>query len=432
MDQKRIADPHKARALFVLCWAVYFCSYLARQNYSSVMSEMISLNVLSKSQAGGISTSYFIFYAGGQLINGLLGDRFSPKGMVLIGLLGSSISSFLFGLELPFEVLVILRAVTGYFSSMLWAPLLRYFAMMLERKRMIKASVHMNSAVALGTLSAYLMSAAVIYLWGWQVAFFLPAVLLCIMAGIWVVGYKKLWNFREEHGILSEEATKGFELGGRPSKLSFMALILIPGILLMIYPVIVNGVLKDGVTAWVPTYITEVFSKPAELAALVSTILPIANLSGGIAAQAVYFKLKNNEMRSAAVFFAISCVSLMLLYLLGHVNLLLSLLLFAIITSSMLAANTIFISIFPARFEPCGRSATMTGLLNSIAYTGSAAASSAIGYLSDFYGWGATVLSWLCITVLAFLICLLAGKVRTYPQNKLLEKISISGGNDLR
>ena len=70
----KLVDQKKGRMLFILCWLVYFSSYIGRLNYSSVMSSIVEENILTFSQAGMISMVYFFAYGIGQFCNGILGD----------------------------------------------------------------------------------------------------------------------------------------------------------------------------------------------------------------------------------------------------------------------------------------------------------------------------------------------------------------------
>ena len=105
--------------LFGLCWVVYFSSYLGRLNFSGVMSQMMAENLMDKSQAGLVNTVFFVTYAAGQLINGVLGDRCSPRWMLFIGCMGAGICNLMGGVTRNFGVILLLRALDGYFMAML-------------------------------------------------------------------------------------------------------------------------------------------------------------------------------------------------------------------------------------------------------------------------------------------------------------------------
>lgn len=179
------------------------------------------------------------------------------------------------------------------------------------------------------------------------------------------------------------------------------------GILVILIPVIVHGVLKDGVTSWVPTYISETFLTSPALSILVTTILPVINLTGAYAAQYLYRKWKKQETKTAACFFMAATVSLLCLWLFGSKSLMLTVILLSVITASMMAVNTVFVNLLPLRFEKAGRVSTVSGFLNSMAYLGCAISTFTIGILVQQTGWDNTILSWLGITFLALIMCML-------------------------
>lgn len=393
--------------LFVLCWIAYFTSYLGRLNYSSAMTVMIKETVLSKSQAGFISMTYFFAYGIGQLLNGFLGDKVNPRKMIFLGLSISGAANLIMGCFADFGIMAAVWCINGYAQAMIWPPIIRIFAEMLEEKTKLRFCINIISTQALGTLASYLLSAAVIYLNGWNGVFFAAAALLIAAALLWDIKFRKIEKFSMEFGI--EDGTKdGIKSSSRKvNQVPFLSILTGSGILVILIPVIVHGVLKDGVTSWVPTYISETFLTSPALSILVTTVLPVINLTGAYAAQYLYRKWKKQETKTAACFFLAATVSLLCLWLFGSKSLLLTVILLSVITASMMAVNTIFVNLLPLRFERAGRVSTVSGFLNSMAYLGCAISTFTIGLMVQNNGWKNTILSWLGITFLALIICIL-------------------------
>lgn len=404
---KKITDVRMTTLLFVLCWIAYFTSYLGRLNYSSAMTVMIKETVLSKSQAGFISMTYFFAYGIGQLLNGFLGDKVNPRKMIFLGLSISGAANLIMGCFADFGIMAAVWCINGYAQAMIWPPIIRIFAEMLEEKTKLRFCINIISTQALGTLASYLLSAAVIYLNGWNGVFFAAAALLIAAALLWDIKFRKIEKFSMEFGI--EDGTKdGIKSSSRKvNQVPFLSIMTGSGILVILIPVIVHGVLKDGVTSWVPTYISETFLTSPALSILVTTVLPVINLTGAYAAQYLYRKWKKQETKTAACFFLAATVSLLCLWLFGSKSLLLTVILLSVITASMMAVNTIFVNLLPLRFERAGRVSTVSGFLNSMAYLGCAISTFTIGIMVQNNGWKNTILSWLGITFLALIICIL-------------------------
>ncbi len=406
---KKITDVRMTTLLFVLCWIAYFTSYLGRLNYSSAMTVMIRETVLSKSQAGFISMTYFFAYGIGQLLNGFLGDKVNPRKMIFLGLSISGAANLIMGCFADFGIMAAVWCINGYAQAMIWPPIIRIFAEMLEEKTKLRFCINIISTQALGTLASYLLSAAVIYLNGWNGVFFAAAALLIAAALLWDIKFRKIEKYSIEFGI--EDGTEDEIKSGsrKENQVPFLSLLTGSGILVILIPVIVHGVLKDGVTSWVPTYISETFLTSPALSILVTTVLPVINLTGAYAAQYLYRKWKKQETKTAACFFLAATVSLLCLWLFGSKSLLLTVILLSVITASMMAVNTIFVNLLPLRFERAGRVSTVSGFLNSMAYLGCAISTFTIGILVQNNGWENTILSWLGITFLALIMCILFG-----------------------
>lgn len=399
---KKIVDPHMIKVLFGLCWLVYFISYLGRLNYSSAMTVMISEFIITKVEAGFISMTYFFAYGFGQLINGFLGDKLHPGKMIVTGLVISGTANLIMGNMTGFFWMTVIWGINGYAQSMIWPPIIRIFALYLKEKSKIKCCVNIISTQAVGTLVSYLLSAFIIFITGWNAVFFAAAVCLILASIIFYIGFGKVERYAVDSLEDCYESNNSKQVAGKPKP--FSAILLQSGILMILIPVIVHGILKDGVTSWVPTFISETFLTSPAFSILVTAILPLINLSGAYAAQYVY-KWFKNEIKAAGLFFSLASLGLLLLCLWGNKSIILTTLLLSMITASMMAVNTLFVNLLPLRFEKSGRVSTVSGFLNSMAYLGTAVSTFTIGIVVQNYGWSVTVFIWFLITVLALLIC---------------------------
>ena len=143
-----------AFCLFLLCWLAYFTSYIGRLNFSSAMTAMIDEQVLAGSQAGFISMVYFFAYGIGQMCNGLLGDRFHPGRMIFTGLAAAAAANFVMGFVDSFFLMALVWGINGYAQSMIWPPIIRIFAEMLQEAQKVRYCIHIVSSQVAGTLGA--------------------------------------------------------------------------------------------------------------------------------------------------------------------------------------------------------------------------------------------------------------------------------------
>lgn len=88
----------------------------------------------------------------------------------------------------------------------------------------------------------------------------------------------------------------------------------------------------------------------------------------------------------------------------------LTIVLFAMATASMMGVNTIFVNFFPLRYEAIGKVSTVSGFMNGMAYVGTAVYTFTIGVLVGQKGWNVTIGSWIVMTFLALVVCMIGKK----------------------
>lgn len=388
----KITDSKYVKKLFFLCWLAYCASYIGRLNYSSAMAVLITNRVLTSSMAGMVSMLYFFAYGIGQLINGVIGDRITPSKMILSGLLLSAVSNFGMGFAESYLAMAVIWGLNGYFQSMIWAPIIRIFAEMLTTSDKVNCSVNIASSGLAGTLLSYLLSAALLAILPWKSVFLSAPLILTVAALIFHLGFHNVLVYAKAQGGKDRGQHEGSDK--KPERQQGA----------------VPGMLKDGVTAWVPTYISEKFGISAAFSVLLTTILPIINLAGAYVGKWIYLKCRKNTGMSNAIFFILASVSLVLLFFAGSISAVFTLILLAVITCSMMAINTLSINVYPLQFEKYGRVSTTSGFLNAMAYLGTALSTYLIGVLVQYKGWNFTIFIWLLTAGLALILCLSASK----------------------
>ena len=83
-ETKKESTLSASKWLFLICWLVYSCAYIARVNYSTAIDGMKVAGIIDENIAGLISSVYFVVYALGQVFNGIISDKRSPFVMVII------------------------------------------------------------------------------------------------------------------------------------------------------------------------------------------------------------------------------------------------------------------------------------------------------------------------------------------------------------
>ena len=407
---KRTTDPI-VRLLSVLCPMIYFASYLTRKNYGIVMEAVISSEGVTNAQAGLVETLALISYGAGQIISGILGDKFKPQNVILCGLSATTVCNLL----MPFAPDMTFRAViwfiNGFAQSMLWPPLVRIMAAYMDKQSYDDTCVNTNIAGISGTICLYLTSSLV---WlkffgetGWKYTFFSSALICLVILILWLLGFRKIRAGGSSAEVKAAAEGKQ-DLSNKP-KLTVRR-VAAAGFPFIALAIIMQGMLRDGVTDWVPTFIRNTFRIASEHSILMAVILPVIGVVSLKVIGVINRKFVKDEVKSAGSTFIVALACCAFLALFYQKNQWVTLGVSALVVGTMHAINFFLICVVPVRFEKYGMVSTMSGLINSLTYVGSAAALYGFGAISDKWGWNACVTSWVVIAALGTALCFIGVK----------------------
>ncbi|MDD4125881.1 MAG: MFS transporter [Eubacteriales bacterium] len=392
MKDKTKSSPY---ALFALCWLAYSTSYITKLCYSISMYEMAGRGLFTLAFGGAIGTGFLACYGCGQLVNGRLGDKINPKYMVGIGLVLSSFMNFAMGITQAKYLLLVVWCINGFGCSMLWAPVLRCISEYLPEDIKIKAGTYISATIPAGTLAAYGLGGLLLKTSSYKMLFFAAGGIGIIMSWVWFIGMNRLKDYLV---YAKENYIPACKKNTRESADSrFIPLLLSTGAIFAVGCILFNGVLKDGVTLWLPVYFNDFFGVSGSAASTILLILPVINLAGAITAVKLNTKIFRNELTTACAMFGISLAGIILLFVFGKYSVITAAVFVSLFTSAMLGANTMLLTFMPMRFASVGRASTLTGFLDACSYLASALSAVTIGLVAENYGWNVTVISWAAV-----------------------------------
>ncbi|MBR5280745.1 MAG: MFS transporter [Clostridia bacterium] len=395
-------------ALTWLCAAAYFCSYLTRLNYSAVMVEMIASEGFTKSGASIALTGLFITYGVGQVISGFLGDKIKPQLLVFAGLLTSAAMNIAIVFCPNTLWMTAVWCVNGFAQAMMWPPLVCIMSAYMTEDQYKKATVRVTWGSSFGTIAVYLTAPLFISISGWKMVFIASAVMAAFMAFIWLPTYQRLENIlcqskaEEPSGAAPAKADTATVAAKFSAGLCALLAVIMFGI-------VMQGLLRDGITTWMPSYIEDSFRLGSRVSILTGVILPIFSIISVQAVAVVNRKMIRNELACGAFFFAIGMCALIVLSLTqggqGSVNVLLSIVAFAIASACMHGVNLVLICMVPKFFQYTGRISLISGVLNACTYVGSALSTYGVALLAENFGWRVTVFIWIGVAAVGTMTC---------------------------
>ncbi len=399
-----------------VCAGAYFTSYLTRVNYKAVLAEIIASEGLAKDAASAALTGLFIVYGLGQLLSGWLGDRVNPKYLMCSGLIIASVMNLLLPLSKDAAVTTAIWCVNGFGQALMWPPIVKEMNNYLSEEQFLTASVRVSWGSNLATVLLYLLSPLVISAFEWRTVFYGCGV-IGLFATIFV--WAGLTKIEKRYGKV--EPSRSFHRESpaerdpqAPSYTPFVVSLLC----FIIVAIILQGMLRDGIDTWMPSYVTEVFDLPTSVSILSGVVFPVFSTISYELAKLVYKKILKNEMLCAGSFFALCGVCSVLLPLFRESSPAVSVFLFALAVGSMHAVNLVVTCYVPRRFRKFGNISTISGVTNFATYVGSALSTYGFAALIQKRGWNSAITSWIIIASLGLAAC----TAIFFPWRKFLRK----------
>jgi OPA family glycerol-3-phosphate transporter-like MFS transporter len=167
-----------------------------------------------------------------------------------------------------------------------------------------------------------------------------------------------------------------------------------------------HGMLRDSVMTWMPSYISETYNLSNSAAILSGVVLPIFGLLCFRITEKVHRKVFPNLLTCAGAIFAVSTLAAAVLYFGRGLGAAVAILMLALIKGCMNGINLLFISILPTYFKKYGNISTVSGVLNSTTYVGSALSTYGIALISVQFGWSASTVLWMILGGVSMVLCL--------------------------
>ena len=396
------------RRMTILASAIYLIEYLGRYDLAAAKIEMIgAFGDSAKAMLGLALTMMAISYGFGQIVMGVVGDRVPPRYVVFAGLLGAGTCNVVVGCATSATLVCVVWFLNGLCKAMIWPSLVRQMSCDMSDKGFQTGVVGVSIASNVGIVLVYLAIVPIsILLLSWRLAFWFAGACEIAAGVVWVLSVRTIPSVGLIKHALRDGAHDVPEQEEKKRR-SVFPIILASGLPLLYLVVIAHGLLRDGVTSWMPDLLKDTYHLDSIAAIMSSAILPVFSTVCVIIAGIVCMKLKN-ELTASAIFWVIVVVSLgCLTFTIGR-SAILTIILLALVMSGIQGINHILTTRVPHRFAYAGVVSTVAGLLNSATYVGAAVSGYGIALYSEAYGWRATVVAWLIVAAagtLALVLC---------------------------
>ena len=177
MKTKLNSSVKNAIVIGSICSFTYLAVYVVRNVLSAVSPQMLESGVQTNESIGTLSSLFFIVYAIGQLINGIIGDKIKSKYMMSFGVILAGICTITFTFSgISIKLSYVIYGATGFFLSMIYGPMTKLIAENTEPRHATRCSLGYTFSSLLGSPAAGILAAFLV----WQGVFCSSGALLII------------------------------------------------------------------------------------------------------------------------------------------------------------------------------------------------------------------------------------------------------------
>ncbi|MDP1676044.1 MAG: MFS transporter [Bacteroidota bacterium] len=382
--------------IFGVMWLLYAGYYLCRKNYAVAQPVFMKEFGWHEHDVGIIISSYLTMYAVGQFISGPLGDRFGARKIIAVGLSLSVAANILFSQSSSILLMTVLMGINGLAQSTGWSSSMKtmsnWFSIN-ERGRMMAwwaTNYQVGDVVATG-FAAFIIGFA-----SWREAFWIPAIGLTVVGGVFLWGQR---NRPEDAGLpglteyLKLESNKENK-NSEPSAEEETSLTKILKEVLwnkyiwnLGFSYFFLKLVRYTFLFWLSTYLVQILGFRADKAGYMSIIFPFAGFLGTIAAGYSSDKFFSARRGPVSVIMLIILFISIYAYSLFAASPILGPLALGFIGFCTFGPDTLISATAAMDFGSRKASSTAAGFINGLGSIGAALSGVLVAWISVEFGW---------------------------------------------
>ncbi|MBO7519222.1 MAG: MFS transporter, partial [Clostridia bacterium] len=157
---------------------------MAKTCFTAAMASIVSEHIMTKSQVGFIVAAFYIIYAPLQMLGGVFADKYDPEKLIIIGLIGSSLSNLIVFINQNYYVVLCVWIFNAIIQFGLYPSVFKIISsQIVSTDRKSSAYLFSFSSTA-GLILSYAVAAAVPR---WYYNFAISAAALFALAAVLIV-----------------------------------------------------------------------------------------------------------------------------------------------------------------------------------------------------------------------------------------------------
>lgn len=300
-------------------------------------------------------------------------------------------------------VMNILWTFNGFAQSLIWPPLIRILAGSMSRDDYNRACVTVSAAGSIGTVFVYLAAPVLIKIQGWRLVFLFSAVIGIIAAVLFRI-------FTGKSPVISapKNSDSSNDNTDTSSQNSLKSVIVSSGLLFICLGILFQGILRDGITTWTPSFLSETYNIPATSSIFTSVAIPLFSIISFKLTSEINRRFIKNELTLSMILFTLSAICTGLSTVIRIMPL--SVFFVSLAAGCMHGVNLLLVCQIPGRFVKYGKASLISGSMNFFTYVGSALSTYGIAKIAELSDWNAVLLTCSAVAIMGLLMCVIANK----------------------
>ena len=405
LEARRYFDSSKVSLVLLICISLtYSFVCMTRNCFSSAMVFIVDEGVLTKSQTGTITATFYIVYALLQLVGGALADKWHPERLIAIGYLGAGISNLIIYFNQSYLVMLAAWCFNAAAQFAVWPAIFKVVSTMLAPGYRKRGLFIVTFANPIGVVAGYIIAA---FLTRWQLNFLISAVGLLSSAVIWLT----VWAISKRKSEMKdfEYEAPTVPHASEHSHIKLTRALLQSGAIFLIAVSFIKTSFDVGVKSFTPTIISESYSSVSpSLATIISLVVIIAGGLGTYFSKVIYPKPCRSEASATAVMFIMAIIPAAVIIFTGKISYWVIVVAMALLVLFMSSTQLYVLSYLPTRFNRWGKGATVSGMVNFSSSLGVVMANLLFIRIADGFGWTVTMIFWLALIILGTVLSLVS------------------------